>query len=232
MLKILLAGKALCEPRTSRCPSWFRKGRGTRDQIANIHRIMEKPREFQKTSTSASLKAFDCKLLANSETESLLSYDEIKHKIQQGQLNIEETEGYLAHVSTITWTQIGNIIKRYYTDYPNSTEILMDFICLYRYDKEILTDQETYDTIKRIVLAYPIDGDNSHSNYKYAQYVKYLLEDYHDDGFAIAINKKLIKDLSKGYFHNPLGYTYNPHQDIFTSHINFRITHGNIALLQ
>ena len=26
----------------------FRKGRGTRDQIANIHRIIEKAREFQK----------------------------------------------------------------------------------------------------------------------------------------------------------------------------------------
>ena len=26
----------------------FRKGRGTRDQIANMHRIMEKAREFQK----------------------------------------------------------------------------------------------------------------------------------------------------------------------------------------
>ena len=31
----------------------FRKGRGTRDQIANIHWIMEKAREFQKTSISA-----------------------------------------------------------------------------------------------------------------------------------------------------------------------------------
>ena len=30
----------------------FRKGRGTRDQIANIHWIIEKPREFQKTSIS------------------------------------------------------------------------------------------------------------------------------------------------------------------------------------
>ena len=30
----------------------FRKGRGTRDQIANIHWIMEKAREFQKKSTS------------------------------------------------------------------------------------------------------------------------------------------------------------------------------------
>ena len=29
----------------------FRKGRGTRDQIANTHWIVEKVREFQKTST-------------------------------------------------------------------------------------------------------------------------------------------------------------------------------------
>ena len=33
----------------------FRKGRGTRDQIANICWIIEKPREFQKKSNSASL---------------------------------------------------------------------------------------------------------------------------------------------------------------------------------
>ena len=40
----------------------FRKGRGTRDQIANIRWIMEKAREFQKNSISALLtyaKAFD-----------------------------------------------------------------------------------------------------------------------------------------------------------------------------
>ena len=33
----------------------FRKGKGTRDQIANIYWITEKAREFRKTSTSASL---------------------------------------------------------------------------------------------------------------------------------------------------------------------------------
>ena len=33
----------------------FRKGRGTRDQIANIHWIIEKARESQKTFPSASL---------------------------------------------------------------------------------------------------------------------------------------------------------------------------------
>jgi len=33
----------------------FRKGRGTRDQIANICWVIEKAREVQKTSTSALL---------------------------------------------------------------------------------------------------------------------------------------------------------------------------------
>ena len=36
-------------------PAGFRKGRGTRDRIANIRWIIKKPREFQKTSTSALL---------------------------------------------------------------------------------------------------------------------------------------------------------------------------------
>ena len=41
----------------------FRKGRGTRDQIANIHWIMEKAREFQKNIFFCFIdyaKAFDC----------------------------------------------------------------------------------------------------------------------------------------------------------------------------
>jgi len=41
----------------------FRKGRGTRDQIANIHWIMEKAGEFQKNIYFCFIdyaKAFDC----------------------------------------------------------------------------------------------------------------------------------------------------------------------------
>ena len=39
----------------------FRKGRGTRDQIANIHLINEKAREFQKNICFTDYtKAFDC----------------------------------------------------------------------------------------------------------------------------------------------------------------------------
>ena len=43
--------------------SWFSKGRGTRDQIANIHWIIEKARQFQKNIYFCFIdyaKAFDC----------------------------------------------------------------------------------------------------------------------------------------------------------------------------
>ena len=38
----------MCELRNSGCKNWFRKGRGTRDQITNIRWIKEKAREFHK----------------------------------------------------------------------------------------------------------------------------------------------------------------------------------------
>ena len=44
-------------------PAGFRKGRGTRDQIANIHWIIEKAREFQKNIYFCFIdyaKASDC----------------------------------------------------------------------------------------------------------------------------------------------------------------------------
>ena len=53
----------------------FRKGRGTRDQIANICWILEKAREFQKNIYFCFIdyaKAFDCvdhNKLGNSETD-------------------------------------------------------------------------------------------------------------------------------------------------------------------
>ena len=64
MLKILQA--RLQQYMTRELPdvqAGFRKGRGTRDQIANIHWIMEKAREYQKDIYFCFIdyaKAFDC----------------------------------------------------------------------------------------------------------------------------------------------------------------------------
>ena len=64
----------------------FRKGRGTRDQIANIRWIMEKAREFQKNISFCFIdyaKAFDCmdhdklwKILEEMETVEISERDQ------------------------------------------------------------------------------------------------------------------------------------------------------------
>ena len=54
MLKILQASlQQYVNEKLQDAKVGFRKGRGTRDQIANINWIIEKAREFQKTFTSA-----------------------------------------------------------------------------------------------------------------------------------------------------------------------------------
>ena len=64
MLKILKARLQQCvNCELPDVQAGFRKGRGTRDQIANIHWIMEKAREFQKNiyfRFTVYAKAFDC----------------------------------------------------------------------------------------------------------------------------------------------------------------------------
>ena len=56
MLKILQARlQQYVYPELPDVQAGFRKGRGTRDQIANIHWIIKKARESRKTSTSALL---------------------------------------------------------------------------------------------------------------------------------------------------------------------------------
>ena len=64
MLKILQARlQQDVNHELSDVPAGFRKGRGTRDQIANIHWIIKKAREFQKNIYFCFIgynKAFDC----------------------------------------------------------------------------------------------------------------------------------------------------------------------------
>ena len=56
MLKILQASlQQYMNHELAHVQAGFRKGRGTRDQTANIHWIIKKAREFQKTSISALL---------------------------------------------------------------------------------------------------------------------------------------------------------------------------------
>ena len=84
----------------------FRKGRGTRDQIANIHWIIKKTREFQKNIYFCFIdyaKAFDCvdqnklwKLLKEMEYQTtwLASWEtSMQVRKQQLELGMEQQTG-------------------------------------------------------------------------------------------------------------------------------------------
>ena len=75
----------------------FRKGRGTRDQIANIRWIIKKAREFQKNIYFCSIdyvKAFDC-VDHNKLPDHLSAFWEIcmQVKKQQLELGMEQQTG-------------------------------------------------------------------------------------------------------------------------------------------
>ena len=81
----------------------FRKDRGTTDQIANIHWIMEKVRQFQKNIYFCFLdyaKAFDCvdhhklwKILKEMEIPDHLTCHCMQVRKQQLELDMEQQTG-------------------------------------------------------------------------------------------------------------------------------------------
>ena len=102
MLKILQARlQQYMNQELKEVQAGFRKGRGTRDQIANIHWITEKAREFQKNiyfGFTDYAKAFDCvnhnqlwKILKEMEIPDHLTWEScMQVKKQQLELDMEQ----------------------------------------------------------------------------------------------------------------------------------------------
>ena len=96
----------------------FRKGRGTRDQIANIHWIIEKARDFQKNICFIDhAKAFDCvdyKKLENSERDGNTNHlTFLLISLYAGQEAIVRTG-----LGTTDWFQIGTSGRKVRTKEP------------------------------------------------------------------------------------------------------------------
>ena len=93
----------------------FRKGRGTRDQIANIHWIIEKAREFQKNIYFCFIdyvKAFDC--VDHNKLWKILKEMEIADHLTCLLRNLyagQEATVRTGH-GTTDWFQIGKVVSQ------------------------------------------------------------------------------------------------------------------------
>ena len=132
----------------------FRKGRGTRDQIANIRWIMEKGREFQKNIYFCFIdyaKAFDCvdhNTVENSErweyqTTWLASWEIcMQVRKQQLELDMEQQTGskeekeyvkavychpaYLTSTQSTSWETLGWKKHKLESRFPGEISIISD----------------------------------------------------------------------------------------------------------
>ena len=93
----------------------FRKGRGTRDQIANIHWIIQKAREFQKNIYFCFVdyaKAFDCvdhnKLWNILQVRRIADLTCLLRNLYAGQ----EATVRTGHGTTTDWFQIGKGVRQ------------------------------------------------------------------------------------------------------------------------
>ena len=109
----------------------FRKGRGTRDQIANIRWIMEKAREFQKNISFCFIdyaKAFDCvdhnklwKILKEIKNPDHLTF--LLRNLYSGQEAMVRT----GH-GTTDWFQIGKGVCQGYIFSPCICNLYAEYI--------------------------------------------------------------------------------------------------------
>ena len=118
MLKILQERlQQYVKPELSDVQAGFRKGRGTRNKIANIHGIFEKAREFQKNIYFCFLdyaKAFDC--VDHNKLWEILKEMEISDHLTclLRNLNVGQKATVRTGHGTTDWLQIGKGVRQGY----------------------------------------------------------------------------------------------------------------------
>ena len=149
------------------------------------------------------------RLMANAETEGFLSYGQIKTDIKQGRLVEDAADNYLSFISLFSLDQVGEIIKRFYEDYPKRIIPLMGFVLNHRYHWELLKDDNVFRIVKQLILSYPITEKTNNLDYEYSQYITDILEKFNDNDLAVDLNRKLIEDFNHGYLHGNFDGIYS-----------------------
>ena len=176
-------------------------------RICYVFRNKKPLRAFLQKVYDNGYQGLYVRLMANAETEEFLSYGQIKADIKEGRLGDAAADDYLSFISLFSLDQVGEIIKRFYEDYPERIKPLIKFVLKHRYHKRLFEDSNLCRIVKQLILSYPIMGNNL--DYEYARYVTDILEKGNDKDFAAKLNRKLIEDFNKGYLHGNFDGIYS-----------------------
>lgn len=166
-------------------------------RLCYVFRMRNEVREFMRKILQKGYNNLFIKLLSHCETEQYDSYKIMKDTLAKGELEQCATVAYLEYVSVTTNSQLTDIIKMFYSDYPELTIPLMKFVIRHQLYRIILNDSEVLTIVKKVVLKYPITENMDNPSYEYARYVTMLLENYHDNEFAVKLNRKIMETLKE-----------------------------------
>lgn len=142
------------------------------------------------------------RFLAHCETEQLSSLDQLIKDISDGVVEESGIDIYLGYVTAYTKEQIVAILKRCIEMFPTHVPAMMDFVIRRQFNVSFYHETDVLQIIKSLVLRYPSNSDRNRLDYEYSRFVSNLLENTHDEEFAVAVAKKVIDAYNSEYLHD------------------------------
>lgn len=176
--------------------------------FCSVFRNHERVRNFISEIHEKGYHSLFMRLLANCETAQFDSYQTMRNLYLKGDLKQDAPATYLENVSIPLSSRWNDIIKMFYKDFPKSSLSLMNFFIRHQFNTEILRDAEILEIVKNIILEYPINETDNNPLHEYIRYTTGLLEKYHDEDFAVKINRKIMETLKSQFFHRDLEDIY------------------------
>lgn len=135
------------------------------------------------------------------EYHSLYWYNHLSELDKKGLLTVDFLSLYLNGISEIDADWFIKFLMRAPKEYPNRMKEIVGGVLRFRFFLRDEDSEELKSLIKECLLQYPIDNEFPSLNVEYSRFVVNILEKKRDDKFAIAMNKKIIKEFNQGYLH-------------------------------
>lgn len=176
--------------------------------FCSVFRNHERVRNFISEIHEKGYHSLFMRLLANCETAQFDSYQTMRNMYSKGDLEQDAPAAYLENVSIPLSSRWNDIIKMFYKDFPKSSLSLMNFFIRHQFNTEILNDTEILEIVKTVILEYPINETDNNPLHEYIRYTTGLLGKYHDEDFAIKVNRKIMETLKSQFSHRDLEDIY------------------------
>lgn len=176
--------------------------------FCSVFRTNERVRNFIDEIYNNGYHDLFLRLLAHCETAQFESYQTMRELYLKGDLEQNAPVSYLEYVSIPIGSKWNSIIKMYHHDFPLLPSPLMSFFIRHQFNRELLKDTEMLAIVKEVILNYPITETTDNPIYEYIRYTAELLEKYHDDEFAVKLNRKIMEVLKTQFFHGDLENIY------------------------